>query len=432
MRRKKMQVSAAYPLVSLYLCCVAVQANEIKTTLSASSIFSDNSLKTPDEPIDERQDLYEVGVSAGYSNWLVEANADYEWVSHKYSEQSQVDDNYAEGSSSLLFGKQEDPLALELNHSRKILLTSPDAVALTQNQQEREVISARPEARARIFAADRLFIGGEFTRVNFPENDLQNSRRDGIALGWLHPLSPASFLRLNSQQQKISFEQFAESDYTYSGVMLVYGVELRKLTYGLEVGYNESEPENGESKGAPSYRVSASYLSGFNQLDFSASRSLTDTSFGNGNEAGGSGFPTSDGSSQVVSRMDRSSADLNWQTQIVCVRCQFSTGVSAVKDDYLEKDEASLSINTRVRFSYSFSLAANLSIGFARANVDFDNQSIARDYKLNAISIEYAYNFSNGLSARLAARNEDRTADGENGNGTYEENIYSIGLGYNF
>ncbi len=214
--------------------------------------------------------------------------------------------------------------------------------------------------------------------------------------------------------------------------MLVYGVKLRKLTYGVEVGYNESEPENGESKGAPSYRISASYLSGFNQLDFSASRVLTDNSFGNGNLEGTTGLPASDGLSQAISRIDRSSAEVNWQTQVICARCQFSTGVSAVEDDYLEKDESSLSVYTRARFMYSFSRAANLSFSFAQADVDFDNQTVTRDYELNTISIEYAYFFSNGLNARLSARNEDRKAESDDGNGTYEENIYSIGLGYSF
>lgn len=432
MRTKKLHFKNSYPALILYLYCAAVHANDIKGSLSATSMFSDNSLKAAEEPIEERQDLYRVGLSADYSNWLVEAEADYNWVSHQFTEQSQPDDRYAEGSSSILFGKQEDPLALELTHSQRILLITPDAVALNQNQQERVMISALPQIRTRIFAADRLTLGGQFVQVSFPDDELQDSQREGLSLGWLRPLSTASFLQLNAQQQTISFEFFPAADYTYSGAMMVYGVKLRKLKYDIEVGYNQSEQKTGEAQGAPSYKVSAIYLSGFNQFDVSVSRAITDTSFGSGNIDSNIGLPSSDGSSQAVERMDRSSADLNWQTQIICARCEFSTGVSVVEDDYLEKDEKSLSRYTRASFLYSFSKAATLSFSAARGNVDFDNVESTRNYELITFSIDYAYNFVNGVGVRLVAKNEDRTAANEGESGTYDENIYSIGLAYSF
>lgn len=432
MRTKKMHHRNIFPVTILYLYCGSLQANEIKGSLSATSMFSDNSLKTSEEPLDERQDLYRAGLTADYSNWLIDADADYQWVSQQYAEHSQPDDRYADGNSNIVFGKQEDPLALELSHSRRVLLITPDAVALTKNQQEREVISARPEIRKRIFEADRLSLGGQFVRVSFPENDLQNSKRDGYSLGWLHPLSAASFLQLNAQQQKISFDHFPLADYTFSGATLVYGVGLRKLKYGLELGYNQSEPEDGERQGAPSYKLSALYASGYNQFDLVASRTLTDTSFGNGNLENNVGTPGSDGSSLAVDRIDRTSAELNWRTEVICSRCSFFTGISAIEDDYLEKNEKSLSMYTRARFSYAFSSAASLSLSATRADVDFDNQVVARDYELNSISIEYAYHFVNGFNVRLAGKNEDRKTANDNGDGTYKENIYSIGLGYNF
>jgi hypothetical protein len=437
MRSKKIHIERHCLAAILYLCCVAVQANDVKGSLSATSLFSDNGAKTQENPIEERQDLYEIGLTADYTNWLVEAEANYDWVSQKFSEQSQTDDRYAEGNSSVVFGKQEDPLALELNHSRRILLTTPDAVALTQNQQAREMISVLPEIRANFFAADRLLISGEFTRVRLLDNELQDSERNGASVGWLHPLSAVSFLRFNTQQQKISFDHFPTADYTFSAAMLAYEVALRKLRYGLEVGYNQSEPEGGEQQGAPSYRLSASYVSGFNQFALGASRILTDTSFGNGNLENPSGLPGNDGLTQGVNRMDRTSADMNWQTEIICTRCQFSLGASAAEDDYLEKVETSLNISSNVRFAYSFSSAANLSFTAIRSDVDFDEQSISRDYELNTLSLQYTYNFDSGFSALLKAENEERKTPGsvirsENGEGTYEENIYGVGLSYNF
>lgn len=168
------------------------------------------------------------------------------------------------------------------------------------------------------------------------------------------------------------------------------------------------------------------------EIDLTASRTLTDTSFGSGNLDVTAGLPSSDGSSPAVDRIDRTSAGLDWQTQVFCGRCQFSTGISAIEDDYLEDGEKSLSLYARARFSYSFSQAANLSLGVARADVDFDDDSMSRDYELNTVSIEYKYHFKNGINTRLSARNEDRVSTSASGKGTYDENIYSISLGYDF
>lgn len=432
MRVKTIHLINVVPVTILFLSCSPAHANTIKTSLSATSMFSDNSLKTFEDPLEERQDLYRVGIIADYSNWLVDADANYQLVAQQYEKKSQADERYSDGNSKIVFGKQDDPLALALSHSRRMLLITPDAVALTENQQEREVISASPEIRQKIFDADRLSLGGQFVRVSFPDNDLQDSRRDGFSLGWLHPLSAVSYLQLNALQQKISFEHFPIADYTFSSAMLAYGVGLRKLKYGLELGYNQSEPESGEDQGAPSYKLSIIYQSGYNQLDFTASRMLTDSSFGNGNMENVAGVPSSDGGALTVDRMDRTSAELRWQTEAICVRCTFSTSISAIEDDYLEKNEKSLSVYGRTRFVYALSSAANLSLSFTRYDVDFDSELIARDYKLNTVLLEYEYRFLNGLNVRLAAANEDREATLENGEGTYEENIYSIGLGYSF
>jgi len=432
MNKKKLLSINVFPLSLLFLCCMQVHANQINGSLSASSLLSDNTLKQADDPVDERQNVYQAGLSADYSNWLIDADANYQWFSHKYAEHTQADENYADGSSHVVFGKKEDPLALDLSHSRHMLLATPDAVGLIENQQEREILSARPEIRKKIFSADRITLGGEITRVKFPENELQNSRRDGVVLGWIHPLSKASVLQAFTQQQEISFDHSPLADYKSTSSLLAYAVELRKLQYGLEFGYNESDPEIGEKHSAPTYKLIANYQSGFHQFNLSANRSLTDTSFGNGNLENSTIVPDSDGLSVDIDRIDRTNVELGWQTQALCGRCVFSAGISAVNDDYLEKDEKSLSLYTRTRFAYSFSTAASIALSGARSDVDFDNELVASDYTLNYISLEYLYQFLNGVNIRLAARNEDRDAGSVTGQNTYEENVYSIGLGYKF
>lgn len=432
MNVKKQLAQLIFPASMLFVFISQANANQVTGSLSATSMFSDNTRKTAQEPMDERQDLYQFGLNADYSNWLIEADAKYQLVYQEYAERSQSNEQYADGSSNILFGKNEDPLALELSHSRRMLLATPDAVGLTENQQEREIISARPEIRKRIFAADRVSLAGQFVRVSFPDDGLQNSKRDGFSLAWLHPLSGTSALQFSAQQQDVTFDHYSEADYSYAGATFAYDVALRKLKYRVEFGYNESEPVVGETQSAPSYQFSAVYLDGFNQIDLSASRLLTDSSFGNGNMENTSAVPGGDGLSMELDRVDRITADLTWQTSAICLRCSFSSGISAVEDSYLEKDEKSLSTYAHARFSYGLSRAANLSLSMTRADVDFESEVIAQDYKLDYLSLEYAYYFSNGINVRLAGRREDRESMNETLSGSYKENVYSVGLTYGF
>ncbi|HSC68122.1 MAG TPA: hypothetical protein VLC79_10550 [Cellvibrio sp.] len=423
---------AVFPVSLLFLCCSQVNANQITGSLSAESLLSDNTLKQTDNPVEERQDIYRAGLAADYSNWLIDAEASYQWFVQTYADHTQEDENYGDGSAQVVIGKKEDPVALDLSHSRHMLLSTPDAVGLIQNQQEREILSARPEIRKRVFSADRITLGGQLTRVKFPENELQDSKRNGVVFGWTHPLSQVSVLQAVAQQQEVSFDHSPLADYTATSSMLAYGVELRKLKYGLELGYNESDPETGEKYSAPTYKASAAYQSGFHLFNLSANRSLTDTSFGNGNMENSTVVPDSDGLSADIDRIDRINLDLTWQTQMICDRCVFSVGVTAIDDDYLEKDEKSLSLYTHTRFSYALSTAASIALAANKSDVDFDNEIVATDYTLSYLSLEYGYQFSSGVNIRLAARNEDRNTDSLTGDGAYKENSYSIGLGYNF
>lgn len=430
MHSKKQFFQNAFPVSILFLCCGQVSANQIEGSLSATSMFSDNTLKQAQDPMDERQDLYRFGLAADYSNWLLDADINYQLVSQTYAENSQSDEQYADGSSSITFGKPEDTLALALSHSRRMLLSTPDAVDLTGNEEARDIISARPEARVKISDADRLLLSGQFERVSFPDDDLQNSKRNGASLGWVHLLSPTSTLQLSANQQDVKFDHYELADYSIFNSMLTYSVALRKLKYSVAVGYNKSEPEVGESQSAPSYKISAVYLTGYNQIDFSASRLLTDTSYGDGNMESSIVLPDNDGLSADLDRIDRRTAELNWRTDAICSRCSFSAGVVAVEDTYLEKDEKSLTVDTRVSFAYELTAAANVSLSMARSDVDFDNQLIAQDYRLDYASLEYAYAFSNGINVRIAGRREDR--DSSSVAGTYTENVYSVGLAYGF
>jgi hypothetical protein len=408
-----------------------VKENQFSASISAGSLMTDNAEKTLLEPIEERQDIYGLGLVADYSNWLVDADVDYQLHAQKFSEQSQADEEYADGSSVLVFGKEADPLALELEHSRRMLLRSPEEVTLLENQQEREMISARPIIRKRLSGADRIFLQGQASKVRFIEADgSQDSKRNGATFGWAHVTSKTSAMMLSSQQMDVSFDQQPDADYRMVNTALSYQVQLRKLDYSVQVGYNEISPETGEKQSAPSYNFSLGYASGYHLFTASADRQITDSSFGNGNLGNENPIPGSDGLSQNLGKIDRRNMALDFSTDAICDRCTFSVGASLVDDEYLERDEQARNNYLRSAFVYSLSSAAKLTLRVDQSKYDQGVNQVNREYTTDYLSLEYAYRFNNGFDIRLFSRKEERDGEGEVNN--YQENIYGAILEYEF
>ncbi len=431
MGRIKSIPGRALPLAIAMLVCQQAQAADIfGGSISANSLMSDNSTKTALDPIDERQDVYQLNLTANYDNWLIDLDADYQLYAQTFAKETQSDDEYVDGSTALVFGKDRDPFGLELHHSSRMLLQTPDAIDLLENMDEREIISAAPIARLRLFDTDILFVRGDFSQVSFKESETQDSKRNGASLGWIHPLSVTDVLQLTAQQSEVKFDHRPESDYTLTNAMLSYAVQLRKLNYRIEVGYNETSPEVGEEQGSPTYRAELGYISGYNNFSLSFSQQITDTSFGDGNAYDPSEIPGGDGLSQELDLIDRQKADVNWTTTAICDRCSFSIGVGLEDDDYLMSDEESRNLYARSAFIYSLSKAARIEFTANRSKYDFEGTGVMTDYDVNYFSLKYAYRFVNGIDVDVFARREDRESDAPNS--SYDENIYGIGLGYFF
>lgn len=429
-----MNIIKLFPVTRLSLMLLAfnqVHANEFNAFVSASSQISDNSKKTSLEPVEERQDIYQLGLNANYANWLVDADVDYQLYAQQFSKQSQADDEYATGSSNLIFGKESDPLGLELAHSRHMLLRSPEEVGLLENQQEREITSAQPIIRKRISGADRIFLQGQTTSVRFlGEDNNQDSTRNGATLGWAHAISKTSGMMLTSHYIDVNFDQQPSSDYRLVNTAFAYKVQLRKLNYSVQVGHNEISPKTGDKESAPSYNLGIGYVAGYHFFSAFIERQITDSSFGNGNLNSNNQLPVSDGLSQDLGKIDRRNAALDFRTDSICARCVFSVGISLTDDDYLERNEQSRTTYIRSAFNYSLSKASSLSLRADQSTVDRDIEQINNQYTTDFISLEYLYRFTNGFDLRLFARNEQR--NGEGSMGKYEENIMGAGLKYLF
>lgn len=423
-------------LVLITSCTPSVVADVISGSMRATSHFSDNTLKVSedDNPQEERQDYYDASLAVNYENSFLESEVNYQVHARKFADHSQEDDEYVDGNSLVVIGKNDDPASLRLEHSRVRLLSAPDAVDLVQNQREREIVSAMPELRSRFGKADYIFVRGLASLVRFPDSGLQDSKRTGYVAGWSRPVSGVSNFELMLQQTDIKYDESPEADYTYSTAVATYKVQLRKLSYQLGIGFNRSAPEVGDSQSEPSYVLNVGYQSGYQQFDLEASRQLTDTSVGSGN--GQTNLPGNDGYTSLPERIDRNRAELRWTTEVLCERCKFSVGGVFMEDDYLNKDQQTRTVQSDFLFGYNFSSASNLNFRYIKTDFKSDyiaqlaNGSVMNDYDLKTFAIEYVYRFRMGIELRILGRKDERVSD--NPKGTYDENIYGAGIGYVF
>lgn len=397
--------------------------------LSVSSGESDNARKSEDNKLEERQDTYEVGLNAKYNNQFLSATAEYTGQDQRFAEESQEGRQYVDGASSIILGGNADLFDIELKHSRRTLLTAPDDLNITTNQDDREIVSAIPRVKKRITDADFLALSADFSRVDYTKNELNNSERVSTEFSWLRSVSKTSSVNLMMQQTDIQYKHFTDADYRYTNSAISYSTQLRKFSYSLTAGYNQSKRDMGDEYSSPTYSFSAQYLASYHSFQLNANRAITDSSIGGGNITSVNLNPTDDGAYNV-DQIERTSAELSWGTQIVCVKCTFGISAYVNQDEYLVLPDERQQKGASISFGYSFSDKTSFSYRISNMEQNFDGMLSGKDYTYKTQVAELSFDISNGLGVKIFFENEDRESD--QNERTYVENFVGAAIFYSF
>lgn len=418
--------------VSGLMLAISVQAfaNPFFGSMSALSGVSDNGLKTEEDTISERQDEYTLSLGSKWNNSLLDFNMGYAASTQTFSEDSQEKRTSLNGDSSLMIGKTEQPLNLFFSHSRTTLLNTPDSVNLTQNQDDKDVFTAKPTLRQRISSVDTLLLNGEYTRIDYRENDLKDSTREGGSLVLQHRFSPLDDLQLSAQHSAIEFKRSPQANYDYSAAALIYSTKLRQLSYSARAGVNKASPEVGEDTSNPSYGLNVAFNSGAQVFSLSGNRELTDTSAGSSNMLPEKDLPTSDGGGVGIDQIERTAYAFNWSALALCNGCTFILGASKTKDNYINKGAFGEEQGWNLGGSYALTNAAKVSLQLAGGDHTYSHISIGSDYKIYTARLGYSYQINRDLGVNITLRQEKR--DGDAAAQTYTESFAGAGLNYNF
>lgn len=405
-----------------------VVADPFYGSVSALAGVSDNSKKTEHNKKSEEQNQYSINLGSDFVNSLLDFHMGYGATAQTYSEESQEEKDFLEGSSSLQLGKEQQFANLLLEHSRITLLNAPDSLNITQNQDEKDSFSAKPTLRQRLSSVDNLLLNGDYTRINYLESDIKDSERKGGSLALEHRLSPLDKLQMTARQTAIEFEHLPSSDYTYRSVGLSYSAKLRKISYGVTVGGNKTIPELGKEYSNPSYAVDFAYEAGGQRWSLDANKVLTDTSAEGGNVLPDAELPV--GGSTAPDQIERASYGLNWSSGVLCRSCTVFAGGRHTRDDYLDKGEDAIEQSWSAGLRYSLSSAANIALQFAGGSHKYSGNIIGESYKLQTTQLEYTYQISQGLGARALLKKEKRY--GDDVTTRYAEAYFAAGMYYKF
>ncbi len=417
---------------------VSINTNAAKSpvafNLRADSQFSDNALKSAtddnNEKMLERQDTFEFLTNVGYNNEWCGLIANYVARNETFQKSSQEDNTYLEGRASLSLGNSSQPLGLDLTHSRMRLLTAPDALAITDNYDERDITSAKPIVRIRITPADLWTIQGNFKETRYGTELFKNSRSTGAETAWLRKLSAVDHLILTAQQSKIKFEANPLADYSYRNVKLSYEVELRRLQYKIEVGQNQSETEATQVLlSLPSYNAEITYQYGGNTIKVAASQMITDSSNGNQNNRGlGDNSLAASGIGFDIINMK--TAAIYWSNSGLCERCNMSLSAVSTKEDYQSLNEDGHDNSVSGDFSYRLTRTMGLSVAFSHHERSFDLRSNHGKYTTSLGRLSLDYFFANQITAKLFVGQERRQS--ENALQSYDEHLTGLSLSTRF
>ncbi|HWV14514.1 MAG TPA: hypothetical protein VN030_03705 [Cellvibrio sp.] len=415
--------------VSLVMLSGQVVADPFYGSVSALAGVSDNSRKTEHNKKSEEQNQYNLNLGSDWENSLVDFHLGYGAIAKTFSEDSQQERRQLEGGSSLLIGREEQPVSLMLEHSRITLLNSPDSINLTENQDEKDDFSVRPTLRQRLSPVDYLVLNGDFSRINYLESDIKDSQRKGGSLVLDHRFSLLDRLQVYAQQSEIEFKHLPGSDYTYRSAGITYSVKLRKLSYSATVGSNKTIPELGKEYSNPSYTLDLAYDAGGQKIGLNASKVLTDTSANAGNIMVDTDLPVS-GSKNTPDQIEKASYGINWSSLAVCNGCTLFAGAKHTRDDYLDQGADAIEQSWSAGMRYALSAATNIAVQFAGSNHKYSSVIIGSAYKLQTSQLEYSYQISRGLSANALLKKEKRYGDERAV--SYAEAYAGAGLNYKF
>lgn len=430
-------VAGAYAF-AISLGAYAQQATDDEVLLGGSvfvrQVLSDNGTGVGnDQPnIDETQTDIGLNLTSKWRRELYKADINYRVIDSQFQDDTQPDDTIWTGDTDLTVGTGSTFYQLDLSHSRQRFLKDPeDSPLVNDNSDERTIVSAAPKLRARLTGVDSLELTYNYSDVSFDVSESNDSDRSGIDVRYLRRFSSLYTGTIQVGQTQVDFKNSDAADYDTNFLTVRFDGQKRTFNYGIEYGLTQLKPEQGDDVSRPTIRINVDSEMSGNTFALEASRSVSDTSQGNGNDSFFSSEVRFDSNLEDQDQLERKSLSLSWATGIVCSRCNFILAVGAIHQEFVRvstNDSEQTFINASL--NYNFSRALRLGVSARQSEVEFtDPASTGNDVEAQLYRLSLAYTWRDNLDFAITHSISEREPVGR---APIETDTTSATLTYSF
>lgn len=396
-------------VLAVLLKSQAVFAVEFDVAVGAGLEHTDNALRSADSPQSELEARLNADLGLEYEGPKLNISLGYEAERIEYDKGTQNDTTNVTGDGSVVYEQIARKLYWSLENSRRNSIVDRGAADIESNREDRSITNAGVELILRPSGVDRLSSQLFYNDIKYENSDDLDSDRAGAQLSWIRNLTRVDTLALHLTYQEASYEANVD-DTDYQMATLEYGVELARLSYSVEAGYNESRRDSGDNSGG---YFSANVLYDNNVISYSIRvlQELTDTSSGNNNDSiiGGGDFNSN---SEDVNIFERLSAALEYTSLNLCPQCTFEASLSYEEEDYDENVLDVEEYNLSVFLGYNLTRLLTLGVNAAYQELFFELGSGSEDYNNIFYGLDLTQRITEEFSVNYFLTFEDRDYDG--------------------
>lgn len=386
-----------------------------------------------EEQVSEIQTITSLSANGRVEGSWAELVTDYSVEDRRYSEFDDEDERLILGDSVLTLGPQHRRYYLQLSHSSREVSIDPLVADRPANRDNRVFLSGVLYGSLNPGDGNTLGFWTGVTEIQFDESSVNEGTRYNVGTMFERSVSAVSRAGISATGYELKYRYLEDSDLTYTRLAATWRTELRRLSYGFEIGSNRIETDT-DTNTSPSFALDLGYISGPQSVTLSFNQYLSDTS--QGAQATSEAAPITnvevDGRlAGIVDQFKLQQFAFSWAHTQVCAGCELRFNAGADQESYVTFPEFdSRELNAGLIFSYRATAAVTLALrGDYRSFEEVNTEpSGGYDQTLTDFIVSFPRIIRDGQLDLLVGR-EQRDFDLGEG---YESNYAGIRFRYRF
>lgn len=329
-------------------------------------------------------------LQGGWAEFLTNYRAE----DRRFSEFKEDDELLILGDSALTLGPQRRQYYFQLSHSSREVSLDPLAADRPGNRDNRVFFTGLLYGSITPGRGNSLGMWASATDIQFDASVLNEARRYSAGALFEREVSALSRIGVSVSGYELEYRNVEGNDVQYSRVAASWRTELRRLSYGAEIGNNRIETEV-HSVSSPSVVGDLSYVAGPQSVRMSYNQFLSDTSQGaqtSTDVMSITDIEVNGRLSGVIDQYKLQRFSFAWRHAQLCISCTFELTLGMDQELYMSFQELdSRELYSRMQFRYRVSSAVIMSLQADYRDLEETNVEPSRGYTQTALGFSVGF-----------------------------------------